>query len=211
VLVANLGFIMSEHAHWIAILIWAYDRWGVRGAGAMALAQLVPAMLLASPVAALLGRLPRTRALTVGYLAQATTFVWVGAAIVAGLSAAVVVAASVPMAVAVTLTRPVHHATLPELSETTGDLTASNAGTGTCEAAATLLGPLACAALIQWVGPGGVILAAGGVSALGAALTATLVNTSGTTSRAGSRHLVAPVPAGYERFSPIRPPGCSSA
>ena len=83
VLAAYLGFIMSEHAHWIAILIWAYELGGVRGASAMALVQLVPAMLLASPVAAVLARLPRTRALTIGYLAQAATFIAVGTAIVA--------------------------------------------------------------------------------------------------------------------------------
>jgi hypothetical protein len=175
VLGAYLGFIVCDHAHWIAILVWAYDLGGVRGAGAMAIAQLVPAMLLASPVAALLGRVPRTRALTLGYLAQAVTLVAVGAAITVGVSVPVVVAASVPMAVAITLTRPVHHATLPEISETTGDLTASNAASGTVEAAATLLGPLACALLIGHVGPGGVIVGAGAVAAVGATLTATLV------------------------------------
>ena len=78
------------------------------------------------------------------------------------------------MAVAVTLTRPVHHATLPEISETTGDLTASNAASGTVEAAATLLGPLACALLIGPVGPGGVIVGTAAVAAAGAVSTATL-------------------------------------
>ena len=189
VLAAYLGFIMSEHAHWIAILIWAYELGGVRGASAMALAQLVPAMLLASPVAAVLARLPRTRALTIGYLAQAVAFIAVGTAIVADAPVAVVVALSVPMAVAVTLTRPVHHATLPEISETTGDLTASNAATGTVEATGILLGPLACALLIGVVGTGGVILVTGAVSALGAALTATLASASRTTAStaAGAR------------------------
>jgi hypothetical protein len=200
VLAAYLGFIMSEHAHWIAILIWAYDLGGVRGAGAMALVQLVPAMVLASPVAAVLARLPRTRALTVGYLAQAATFVVVGTAMVLDAPVAAVVAASVPMAVAVTLTRPVHHATLPEISETTGDLTASNAASGTVEAAATLLGPLACAALIGAVGPGGVILATGLVSSIGAVLTATLVGSSSrarvpAVARAGQLRAVLADPA----------------
>ena len=122
---------MCEHAHWIAILVWAYDLDGVRGAGAMALVQLVPTMLLASPVAALLPKVARTRALTIGYLAQAFTL-------------------------------------------TTGDLTASNAASGTVEAAAILIGPLACAALIGVVGPGGVVLFTGAVAAVGATLTATL-------------------------------------
>ena len=37
VLGAYLGFVVCEHAHWIAILVWSYDLGGVRGAGAMAL------------------------------------------------------------------------------------------------------------------------------------------------------------------------------
>ena len=93
VLAAYLGFIVCEHAHWIAILVWAYDLGGVRGAGAMAIAQLVPATMLASPVATLLGRMPRTRALTLGYLAQAATLLAVGAAITLEISVPVVVAA----------------------------------------------------------------------------------------------------------------------
>ncbi len=174
VLSAYLGFIVCEHAQWIAILVWAFELGGVRGAGAMAVAQLAPATLLASQVTTLLGRLPRTRALAVGYLAQAAAFLTVGTAIWADAPVWVVVVASIAMAVALTLTRPIHYATLPEISETAGDLTASNAASGTVEAIATLLGPLMCAALIGWVGPGGVILATAAVASAGAALTATI-------------------------------------
>lgn len=180
VLGAYLGFIVCEHAHWIAILVWAYELGGVRGAGAMAIVQLIPATVLASPVTALLGRLPRTRALAVGYLAQAVSFLAVGGAIWADAQVPVVVAASIPMAVALTLTRPIHFATLPEISETAGDLTASNAASGTVEAVATLLGPLMCAVLIGWVGPGGVVLATAAVAAVCTALTATIRSETGS-------------------------------
>jgi hypothetical protein len=183
VLGAYLGFIVCEHAHWIALLVWAYDGGGVQGAGSMALVQLIPATVLASPAAALLSRLPRIRALTIGYVAQAGCYVVVGAAILLDLPVPVVVAAAVPMAVAVTLTRPVHHATLPEISLTAGDLTASNAASGSVEAAGTLMGPLACAAIISAFGPGGVVVFTGAVSAVSAWLTAPLSGASGAQAR----------------------------
>ncbi len=180
VLAAYLGFIVCEHAHWIAVLIWAFDVSGVRGAGAIAAAQLVPATLLATPMTTLLGRLPRTRALTVGYLAQACAFCVVGVAILASTPGWLVVAASVVMAVAVTLTRPIHYATLPEISETAGDLTASTAASGSVEAVATLLGPLLCAVVIGFAGPGGVLVVTAVVSGVGAVLTATMTSDAPT-------------------------------
>ena len=45
-----------EWASWIAILVWAYDAGGVRAASALAVVQLVPSALLASPAATWLDR-----------------------------------------------------------------------------------------------------------------------------------------------------------
>ena len=61
-------------------------------------------------------------------------------------------------AVTVSLTRPVHNALLPLVSDTTGELTAANAATGSVEAAATLVGPLVSGAVIALWAPGGVLL-----------------------------------------------------
>ena len=68
---AYLLYNVVEWASWIAILVWAYDAGGVRAASALAVAQLVPSALLASPAATWLDRLPRARALTLGYALQA--------------------------------------------------------------------------------------------------------------------------------------------
>ena len=161
VLAAYLLFNIAEWANWIALLVWAYDRDGVRGSSAIALVQLVPASLVAPALAARLSRMSGPRALRLGYGAQGVAGLVLGIAIVGGAHVAVVGVLAALASCAVTCTRPVHNSLLPEISETTSDLTASNAGSGWAEAAATFLGPLSSGLLIQLAGPGGVVLVMG--------------------------------------------------
>jgi hypothetical protein len=158
VVAAYLVFNLVEWGTWIALLVWGYGEGGVRGSSEIALVQLVPGALLAAPTAALCGRLPRGRALCLGYAAQAAAFLAVGGALAMDLPVAAVAAAAAVSAVAVSLTRPVHHALLPEISHTTGDLTAGNAASGASEAVATCLGPLASGGVLAAWGAGGVML-----------------------------------------------------
>jgi len=74
----------------------------------------------------------------------------------------------------VTLTRPSHNALLPEISRTTGDLTAGNAASGSLEAAATFLGPLVSGLVLAGWGAGGVFLVASSCAGVGLLLTARL-------------------------------------
>jgi MFS family permease len=175
VLAAYLLFNVAEWATWIGLLVWGFGVGGVRGSSEIALVQLVPGALLAAPTAALLGRLPRGRALFLGYTAQTLGFLMVGLALVTDAPVAVVGATAALSAVTVSLTRPVHNALLPEISRTTADLTAGNAASGSLEALATFLGPLASGLLLAVWGAGGVLLAMSVCSAVGAALTARLV------------------------------------
>src|SRR3954453_21132652 len=160
-LVAYLLFNLAEWASWIALLVWAYERNGVRGASVLALLQLVPATLLAPVGAKGSARLPTARALCLGYLVQAVTYLATGAALVAEAPYAVVAVLAAAAATAVTLTRPVHYSLLPGLADTTGELTAGNTASGSVEATAAGLGPLVCAALIGPWGTGGVLLVLG--------------------------------------------------
>jgi MFS family permease len=160
-----------EWASWIAILVWAYDAGGVRAASSLAVVQLVPSALLASPAAGWLDRLPRARALTLGYAIQALAMGVTGLALAVDAPSPLLVVSAAVGAVSLTLTRPVHHALLPEISDTTAELTASNSASGWAEAAGVFLGPLACGGLILVAGPGGVLLVMAAISALGASVT----------------------------------------
>ncbi|GEP38456.1 hypothetical protein NPS01_21190 [Nocardioides psychrotolerans] len=171
VLVAYLIFNVAEWASWIALLVWAYERGGVGAASAIALVQLVPGALLAAPGAALFGRLSRALALAVSYLAQTVTLLGLGSALLLDLPLWVVATLAALASVAVTLTRPAHHALLPEVSRTTGDLTAGNAVSGSLEAAATFIGPLISGVVTAVWAPGGVLVLMGAGSLVATALT----------------------------------------
>jgi hypothetical protein len=181
-LAAYLLFNIAEWASWIALLVWAYDRDGVRGASAIALCQLVPAALVAPVAAVRLARLPAARALQLGYAAQAVTGLFLAAALLAGGSFGLVAALAALSSSAVTLTRPVHNALLPAISDTTSELTAGNAGSGSVEAAATLLGPLSSGAIAGLWAPGGVVL----VMAVGSLVSTVLAATLGPAAARGA-------------------------
>lgn len=174
VLMAFLLFNVAEWATWIALLVWGYGVGGVRGASAIALVQLVPAALLAAPAASLVGRRLGARSLAVGYAAQAAGYLSVGVSLLVDAPIAVVGATAAAMSVAVALTRPTHHALLPRISRTTGDLTVGNAASGSLEAVAAFLGPVASGLLLAVAGPGGVLVVMSGCCAVGALLTARL-------------------------------------
>ncbi|MEJ7697472.1 MAG: hypothetical protein WKF78_12840 [Candidatus Limnocylindrales bacterium] len=63
-----------EFGTWVAILLDAYDTSGPAAVGVIALAQLLPAGILAPFAASLADRYPRERVLLVGYLVQAFVF-----------------------------------------------------------------------------------------------------------------------------------------
>jgi Cyclic nucleotide-binding domain len=189
VLAAYLLFNIAEWATWIALLVWGYGVGGVRGASAIALVQLVPAALLAAPAAALVGRHPRGRALALGYAAQAVGYVALGVALLADAAVGTVGLTAAAVSVTVTLTRPAHHALLPEISRTTGDLTVGNSASGSLEAVAAFLGPLTSGLVLAAWSAGGVLVVMGGCSLVAALLTARLaIATSrrGAVRRAGT-------------------------
>jgi MFS family permease len=176
-------FNIAEWASWIALLVWAYNRGGVRGASAISLIQLVPAALLALPCAALAARLPKPWALSVGYAAQSLTFCLTGAALAFDAPYAVVAGAAVTASVAITLTRPTHFALLPELSQTTQDVTAANAASGTVAGIAAFAGPALSGLLLAVSGPASVLFTTAAASGFGALITARILPTGRAPAR----------------------------
>jgi MFS family permease len=152
VLAAYLLYIAAEYGVWIAVTLYAYARGGATTAGLVLIAQLVPAALVA-PLGSVLGdRMRRDRALRLGYLVQAVTYLagglafWFAPAIVA-------YAAAVVFSSAITLTRPVHNAILPQLAETPEELTAANSLSGVAEGFGILLGPILTSVLVAVSSP----------------------------------------------------------
>ncbi len=160
-LLAFVLFRTTEMSAWLVTLVWAFDRGGATGSGVIAVGQMVPAALFATFGAAWLERLPRARALPRSYLLQAATKLVLAAVLIVGAPFWVVVAATALSAAMVTLTRPIHHALIPEVSRTPQELTAANAASTAAEGIGDLAGPTLAGLALLVVAPGGVILGLG--------------------------------------------------
>ncbi|MGI9005654.1 MAG: MFS transporter [Streptosporangiaceae bacterium] len=166
-------FVLSEYAVWIAMLVYAYARGGATLAGLIALAQLVPAALLAPVAAAVADRRSPVLLLTCGYLAQGAGMAATAAAMFAGAPLAAY-GAAVVASTAVTTTRPAQAALIPSACGTPDQLTAANVVVSWTEAAATTAAGL-LAGLAIWTGGPALVFAAGaGLAVSAAALTGTL-------------------------------------
>lgn len=168
-LIAFLLFRTGELALWVTLLVWAFERGGSTAAGVIAVVQLVPATLVAQLGSVLSDRVPRTRMLRLSYLLQGTAALLTGAGLLLSLPFWGIALLGATVTCAMALTRPVHHALLPEIARTPDELTAGNAASAAAEGLAAFLGPAISGVLLAVIGPGLVFVAmasAGLVSAL---------------------------------------------
>jgi hypothetical protein len=171
VLAAHLMFTLTEYAVWIAMLVFAYSRGGTAAAALVAVAQLVPAAVVAPVVAALADRRSPVVLLAGGYLAQAAAMAGTAAAVSAGAPLAAY-AGAVVAATAVTTTRPAQAALIPSVAATPDQLTAANVVAGWMEAAGVAAAGLLAGVLISLAGVGSVFAVCAGLGLLAALLVA---------------------------------------
>lgn len=177
VLLAFLLFRTTEMATWTALLIWAFAEGGAAATASIALVQLVPATIVAPLGSVLADRMARPTALRLGYLLQASANLATAVALFLAAPYGVVAVLAGVMASTMTLTRPVHHALLPEIARTPDELTAGNTASTGVEGLADLIGPaLAGGILVLVAGQAGwVFLSMGGASLAAAVATRSLV------------------------------------
>jgi Cyclic nucleotide-binding domain/Major Facilitator Superfamily len=184
-------FILTEYSVWIAMLVYAYSRGGATIAGVVALAQLVPAALLAPVFAALADRRSPVVLLAGGYLVQAAAMGATAAAIAGGVPLAAY-AAAVVASTAVTATRPAQATLIPSLAATPDQLTAANVVVGWVEAAGIAASGVLTGVLITIAGVAGVF----GVCAALGAVAALLVFRLRVPALAAPQEHAPPVTAG---------------
>ena len=170
---AQLAFLGAWTAEWaftVALGVVAYREGGATAVGLVGLLRMVPSALLAPLLSPLVDRGRRERVLvlvsTVRGLATAA------AAAVAAMSGPVVAvyALAVLSTIAATLFRPAHSALLPSLCRTGHELASANVVRGLLDSAATLVGPLLAAVLLELTNAAVVFAVAAGASLWAAAL-----------------------------------------
>jgi MFS family permease len=187
---AFLGFAMAEWATWVAILVYAYQVGGSATVGLVAALQLLPAAMAAPLLATAADRLPRHRALVLGYASQAVAAALTGWAMATGQAPPLVVGFAALTAILITATRPAHIALIPELSAGPDQTIAANVVSAMVEGFAALAGPLIAGLLLEVGDPALVFLA------MAVVLAASAVTVAGASARQA--------PALVMRVSPIR-------
>jgi MFS family permease len=170
---AQLGFLGAWTAEWaftVALGIVAYRDGGAAAVGLVGLLRMVPSAILAPLLSPIADRGRRERVLILVSIVRGAATA--AAAVVVAVSgpSAVIYALAVLSTIAATLYRPAHSALLPSLCHTGHELASANMVRGLLDSAATLVGPLVAAVLLQFTGVDVVFWVAAGASFLAAAL-----------------------------------------
>jgi MFS family permease len=170
---AQLSFLGAWTAEWaftVGLGIVAYRDGGATAVGLVGLLRMAPSAILAPLLSPLADRGRRERVL---FLVSTVRGLATGAAaLVVGLSGPTeaVYVLAVLSTIAATLYRPAHSALIPSLCHTGYELASANVVRGLLDSAATLLGPLLAALLLQLADVTAVFAVAAGASFWAAAL-----------------------------------------
>ncbi|MET0885945.1 MAG: MFS transporter [Mycetocola sp.] len=170
---AQLSFLGAWTAEWaftVALGIVAYRDGGATALGLVGLLRMVPSAILAPLLSPLADRGRRERVLI---LVSTVRGVATGAAAIVAVAAGptmIIYLLAVLSTIAATLYRPAHSALLPSLCHTGHELASANVVRGFLDSAATLVGPLLAAVLLQFTSVGVVFAVAAAASFWAAAL-----------------------------------------
>lgn len=164
---AQLSFLGAWTAEWaftVALGIVAYRAGGATALGVVGLIRMLPAAICAPLLSPLADRGRRERVLIV--VSTVRGAVTAAAAVVAALSGPplVIYGLAVLSTIAATLFRPAHSALLPSLCHTGGELASANVVRGLLDSAATVVGPLLAAVLLEVADVAAVFWVAAGAS-----------------------------------------------
>ena len=136
----------------MALGIVAYRDGGAAAVGLVGLLRMVPSAILAPLLSPIADRGRRERVLILVSIVRGAATA--AAAVVVAVSgpSAVIYALAVLSTIAATLYRPAHSALLPSLCRTGHELASANMVRGLLDSAATLVGPLVAAVLLQFTG-----------------------------------------------------------
>ena len=170
---AQLSFLGAWTAEWaftVGLGIVAYRDGGATAVGLVGLLRMAPSAILAPLLSPLADRGRRERVLILVSVLRGV--VTGAAAVVVGVGgpSQIVYVLAVLSTIAATLYRPAHSALLPSLCQTGYELASANVVRGLLDAAATLVGPLLAALLLQFAGVALVFAVAAGASLWAAAL-----------------------------------------
>ncbi|MET0726389.1 MAG: MFS transporter [Leifsonia sp.] len=174
---AQLSFLGAWTAEWaftVALGIVAYRDGGAIALGLVGLLRMVPSAILAPLLSPIADRGRRERVLILVSIVRGVATA--AAAVVVAIAGppAVIYALAVLSTIAATLYRPAHSALLPSLCRTGFELASANVVRGLLDSAATLVGPLLAAVLLQFTGVDVVFAVAAAASFWAAALLARL-------------------------------------
>ena len=170
---AQLSFLGAWTAEWaftVGLGIVAYRDGGATAVGLVGLLRMVPSAILSPLLSPLADRGRRERVLILVSVVRGVATGAAALVIGVGGPTPIVYGLAVLSTIAATLYRPAHSALLPSLCHTGYELASANVVRGLLDSAATLVGPLVAAVLLQLAGVTLVFAVAAGASFWAAAL-----------------------------------------
>jgi hypothetical protein len=187
--VSHFGASIGEWGVLIGLLVYAYSRGGETAVGVASVVTTSPYLLLASPLARLVERLPPTVVRTGALLTMAAAFGGAGlAALLAGPLWVPVALCTIGIAGYASI-RSAGAVILPAIVRTSRELTTANVWIGHAQSASTLAGPTLATVLLAVGGPGASLLGCGACALVGGILSAVDIRRGPAPERRnGERH-----------------------